>query len=64
MKLNAIRRLHRFMGKEQKEALINGFIFSNFNYCPLVWHFYPCMSSQKNRKDTTPLSKNYLQWLL
>ena len=36
MQLNAISRLQRFMGKEQKEALINSFIFSNFNYYPLV----------------------------
>ena len=35
MQLNAISRLQRFMGKEQNEALINSFIFSNFNYCPL-----------------------------
>ena len=44
MQLNAISRLH---SKEQKEALINSFIFSNFNYCPLVWHFCSCKSSQK-----------------
>ena len=36
MQLNTISRLQRFMGKEQKEALINSFISSNFNYCPLV----------------------------
>ena len=36
MKLNAMIGLQRFMGKEQKEALINSFNFSNFNYCPLV----------------------------
>ena len=47
MQLNTISCLHRFMGKEQKEALINGFIFSSFNYCPLVWHFCSCKSSQK-----------------
>ena len=50
MQLNAISRLHRFMGKEQKEALINSFIFSNFNYCPLVWHFCSCKSSEKIEK--------------
>ena len=38
------------MGTEQKEALINSFTFSNFNYCPLVWHFYSCKSSQKIEK--------------
>ena len=36
MLLNAISHLQRFIGKEQKGALINSFIFSNFNYCPLV----------------------------
>ena len=35
----------RCIGKEQKEALLNSFIFSNFNYCPLVWHFCSCKSS-------------------
>ena len=39
MQLNAISRLHGFVGKEKKEALINSFIFSNFNHYPLVWHF-------------------------
>ena len=50
MQLNAIIRLQRFMGKEQKEAVINSFTFSNFNYCPLVWHFSLCKSSQKIEK--------------
>ena len=50
MPLHAINRLQRFMGKEQKEALINSFIFSSFNCCPLVWHFCSCKSSQKIEK--------------
>ena len=50
MQLNAINRLQRFMGKEQKEAPTNSFIFSNFNYCQLVWHFCSCKSSPKNEK--------------
>ena len=50
MQLNAISLYQRFLGKEQKEALINSFIFSNFNYCPLVWHFCLCKSSQKIEK--------------
>ena len=37
----------KIYGKQQKEALINSFIFSNFNYWPLVWHLCPCKSSQK-----------------
>ena len=36
MQLNALSRLQKCMGKSEKEAVINSFIFSNFNYCPLV----------------------------
>ena len=50
MQLNVISRLQKFMGKEQKEALINSFIFSNFNYCALVWHFCLCKSSENIEK--------------
>ena len=50
MQLNLISCLQRFMGKKQKETLINIFIFSNFNYCPLVLHFSSCKSSQKIEK--------------
>ena len=28
-------------------ALCNSFIYSNFNYCPLVWHFSSCKSLRK-----------------
>ena len=42
------------MGKEEKEALIDSFIFSNFNYCLLVWHFCSCKSSQKIEKTQLP----------
>ena len=47
MQLNTISRLQRFIGKEQKEAHRNSVTFSNFNYCPLVWYFCSCKSSQK-----------------
>ena len=34
-------------GQNCKNAIINKFIYSNFNYCPLVWHFCSCQSSKK-----------------
>ena len=37
--LNAIGRTQTFMGFKEKEVLINSFLYSNFNYCRLVWHF-------------------------
>ena len=30
--------------------LLDSFIFSNFNYCPLVWHFCSAALSQKIEK--------------
>ena len=31
----------------KKKALIEAFVFSNFNYCPLVWHFTSMRSTNK-----------------
>ena len=42
--LNALIRLRRFLGIEERKALIQSFVLSNFNYCPLVW----MLSSVKN----------------
>ena len=50
--LNAISRLKNYMGKKEIEVLINSFIYSNFNYCPLVWHF--C-----SKKAMKKIDKNY-----
>ena len=35
--LNALVRLKCFLGFEERKALINSFILSRFNHCPLVW---------------------------
>ena len=35
------------MGFKEKEFLVNSFVYSNFNYCPLVWHF--CSSKSMNK---------------
>ena len=39
MQLNALSSFQKYMGKSEKEDIINSFNFSNFNYSPLVWHF-------------------------
>ena len=42
------------MGKKEEEILINSFIYSNFHYCPFVWHFYSknrCEKLRKFRRD-------------
>ena len=51
MQLNALNRLRKYIGEKQMETLLNSFIYSNFNYCPLVWHFSSCKSTAKIEKS-------------
>ena len=45
MQVNPI--LAKFMGNNEKIAIIIIFVYSSFNCCPLVWHFCSCESSHK-----------------
>ena len=40
-------RLQKYMPKPEKVAILS-FIYANFNYCSLVWHFSACESIRKN----------------
>ena len=35
--LNALIRLKHFLESVERKALINSFVLSHFNYCPLAW---------------------------
>ena len=48
--LNAISRIQKFMDFKEKEILLNRFVYSNFNYCPLVWHFCSAKSVKEIEK--------------
>jgi hypothetical protein len=37
--LSALARIHYLLDEDSKISIIRSFIGSNFNYCPLVWHF-------------------------
>ena len=37
--LNALSRLKSFLNQDQRNIIANSFIYSNFNYCRLIWHF-------------------------
>ena len=58
--LNALFRLNFVLTKKAKNILIQSFIFSNFNYCPLVWHF----SSSKSIQKIECIQKRALRFLL
>ena len=40
LNLHALNRIFRFFSPEQHVLVINAYIKSLFNYCPLVWMFY------------------------
>ena len=57
--LNALIRLRKFLVSEERKFLINSYLYSNFNYCPLVWMF----SNAKSLKKVEALQKGKLGFL-
>ena len=48
--LNVLKRLKVFIGFKEKQILVQSYVYSNFNYCPLVWYFSSSKSLQKIEK--------------
>ena len=57
--LNALIRLKSYLNFNSKRVLINSYIISNFNYCPLVWIF----STAKSLNKIESLQKRALRFL-
>ena len=49
MELNALDQLQKYMGKLEEISIVNSFIYANFNYCPMAWHFSTCESIRKTK---------------
>ena len=48
--LNALARISRYLDMSSRTLLYNNFIRSNFNYCPMVWHFCGKVNNNKIEK--------------
>ena len=48
--INVLLRLSKVLSTETKILIYKSFIRSNFNYCPLMWHFCSKTSSMKMEK--------------
>lgn len=48
--LNALARISNYLDISARRAIYNCFVASNFNYCPLVWHFCGLTNSNKIEK--------------
>ena len=57
--LNSLYRLKSFLKTNQRKILVKSFIYSNYNYCPLVWHF----CSKKSVNKTERIQYRVLQFL-
>ena len=58
--LNVLTRLKSFLGLKERVVSVNSFIYSNFNYSPLVWMF----PHKKSLNKIESLHKRALSFLL
>ena len=48
--INVLKRIGKFLNFEARKTIHHAFILSNFNFCPLIWHFCSNTNSDKLRK--------------
>ena len=58
--LNAFIRLKRFLGFQERKALVKCFVLSNFYYCTLVW----MLASSKSLTKIENLNKRALRFII
>ena len=57
---NHLNVLKTFLGSDERKVLVNSFVLSNFNYCPLVWF----VSTSTSLRRIEILHKRALRFLL
>ena len=57
--LAVLKRIGHLLTIKGKLAIFNSFIESNFNYCPLIWHF----CSQTNTKKIEKIQERALRFI-
>ena len=57
--LNALFRFEKYLSTDSKQLAVTSFIASNFNYCPLIWHF----TSYESETKLDRLQNRYLRFL-
>ena len=50
--LNVLKRIGSYLTKLNKLTIFHTFILSNFNFCPLAWHFCTEKNSKKLEKNS------------
>ena len=57
--LNILKRIYKNLSKLNRSINFHTFIFSNFNFCPLSWHF----CSEKNTKKIEKVQERALRFV-
>jgi hypothetical protein len=57
--LNVLKRIGRYLNKLGRLTIYYSFILSNFNYCPVTWHF----CSEKNIKKMEKIQERALRFI-
>ena len=48
--LNVLKRMGKYLNRLGKLTIYHSFILSNFNYCPVIWHFCSEANTKKMEK--------------
>ena len=56
-KMNYISGIHSFLGQNEYKALVNTFVYSNFNYWSFVWYF----STKKSTNEIEKMQERSLK---
>ena len=48
--INAVARLSRCLEHDSKMSILQAFVLSFYNYCPVVWHFVGMGDNKKMEK--------------
>ena len=50
--LNVLKRMGKYLNRLGKLTIYYSFILSNFNYCPVIWHFCSEVNTKKMEKNS------------
>ena len=57
--LNVLKRMGKYLNRLGKLTIYHSFILSNFNYCPVIWHF----CSEANTKKMEKIQERALKFI-
>ena len=63
LQLNALARISNYLDVSARRTIYDSFVASNFNHCPLVWHFLWSDKQRKDSENTRKMPTNHLQRL-